>query len=211
MKNNYYIGTKFATKRISTNKEESFKGIATVIIDISEEGFLNPSLLDDKILSQEEFQEFYTEITTMLIDPSYQQIIINCILDNIDNSWKYKKLDGTWTETKKEALENAKMFADEAFKKICMPISVYYSIKVFESKVDSPSVLLGMIPGTLLKTCESYPDFLEIITECVIARIEEDMAPFIENDKVKLENDMMMLKILLNKYPEYAEALKQTA
>lgn len=160
-----------------------------------------------KTLSDNEFADFSTEVNQMLSDPSYQFAIIEMVAEGIDSFWKYKKLGGTWIETKAEAMKTLDGHIEEALGRLQIEVAVYYSINAFGSYIRTSPQTIGKITGEQIKTCSEYKNLLESSRPYVTKRIEADLKPLIDSDETKIENDIYMLNILLKKYPNYKELL----
>jgi len=195
----------------SDSKEKSFTGKSHVILTLMDNGWnseFGKPVHVKPTLTIEEFSEYAAEVENILSDPSYQSVIIDMINNNIENFWKYKKLGSTWIETKDEALQNAESYIEEAFLKVGIEISEYYKIEVFGSEMSTPQFSIGSISGEQMKSCQAYSTIIHLAVPYIHKKIEDDMKPFIESDVIKVENDVMMLKMLLKKYPNYKDLLE---
>jgi len=194
---------------IRDNEEKTFIGKPHIILNLIDPAvtdFINPNELF-KTLSDNEFADFAPEVNLMLADPSYQFAIIEMVADGIDSFWKYKKLGGTWIETKAEALKNLDGHIEEALSRLQIEVAVYYNIEAFGSFIRTSPQTIGKITGEQIKTCTEYRNLLESSRPYVTKRIEDDLRPLIDSDEAKIENDIYMLNILLKKYPNYKELL----
>ncbi len=213
MKNQIWDYSSNRTKEIiREDQQKMFTGKAHVVLNIIDPSIT--SILRDpkyseevKHISNEEFLEFSSEVEKLIGDPSYQFSIIEMMSDNMDNAWKYKKLGGNWIETKAEAIKNLDNLVGEALKNLAIEVSVYYMIDAFGSSIRTSSMIIGKISGEQIKTCSTYSSLLEAARPYITKRIEDDMKPLIENDEAKIENDIMMLNILLKKYPNYKDLI----
>jgi hypothetical protein len=189
------------------DKNLQFTGIPQVVMSIIDVSALSFDTFNKDIgkLTPEELNEFMPEVENMLSDPSYQKTILEIISDSIENYWKYKKLGSTWIETKKEAIENVSTYIEKAFDNVNLELSVYYNIIVFDSSIRTTPIRIGCITSDQIKACQSYLALFQLAIPTIKSKIEEDMKPNIESDNDKIENDMMLLKHLLKKYPNFQE------
>lgn len=199
---------------IRGDKELSFTGkphyVLTLISPSVHDAFeLKFKMPHEEYISDSEYSEFKPDVESMLADPSYQSHIIDMVGDSIDSFWKYKKLGGTWIETKEEALKNIDKHLSDAFSKIEIQVSVYYKVDVFGDSITTSSNAIGRISGDFIKTCEAFSSLIDSARPYIIRRMDDDMKPLIEDDQTKIENDLMMLNILLRKYPNHKELIPQ--
>jgi hypothetical protein len=159
-------------------------------------------------ITDADYREFAAEVDAIVADPSYQFQIIDMVTHSIESFWKYKKLGGTWMETRAEALKHLDEYLTEALGKVEIQVSVYYKLDVFGDSITTGHQYLGRIAGDRLKACATFGALLDTARPYVIKRMEEDMKPLIEEDETKIENDMNMLNLLLKKYPNYKEILQ---
>ncbi len=196
---------------IRDNEEKMFVGKPHIILNLIDPAVTdmlmkNPNDLF-KVLTDLEFSEYSPEVNKMLSDPSYQFAIIEMVADGIDSFWKYKKLGGTWIETKADAMKNLDGHIEEALDRLQIEVAVYYNIDAFGSYIRTSPQTIGKITGEQIKTCSEYKNLLEASRPYVSKRIEDDLRPLIDSDEAKIENDIYMLNILLKKYPNYKELL----
>jgi hypothetical protein len=189
--------------------ERTFTGQEHTVLTLGEQRDFLSRLKDEDVSvdSIENFEEYIPEINRILGDPTWQyEIITNNA--NIPHTWNTRILDGTWTQTRDKALERVMEFADVSLSNICIRVNKYFSIDMPGYSTKSPMKLVGTITNNHIKSCESYPKLRILMAEKITMMINDDLAKHIESDQYKLENDMMMLKHLLNKYPDFKQSIE---
>jgi len=197
---------------VKTEDKKIFSGIPNVVLSFDRTYKFADIDVGHTYMTQEGFEKYMGDVESMLSDPSYQYSILEMIAGNSRGNWNSKKLGGTWLGAKEEAIKNIAICVDEAFENIIINVSVFYVIELSETETSKSNIFkIGTISGKQIKSCNSYSAIKDVMMEAMKREIEEYMKPLIEDEINRMENDIMMLKMLMRKYPNYKDLIDTVA
>ena len=149
------------------------------------------------------------------------------------NSWSFKLLDKSWKETKEYQIENLDNYIDELLNSLTFNFMYQYEIDLEDkfptfgntnfieytqiaNVICTRYELLKKLSVLELSVNEDGSENEELMTKFkaylkrgILTNMDASFEPKIEEENIRMENDVNMLKILAKRYPNYQELINQ--